>query len=107
MMKRAASADEHIARLEQRAENDKAVIKELQTKVTELERSVAAWRKSYEFALKQARSAASAANAWEGKFHQVKRENNALRRKVWKLQQEGLVNKEIAAAVELMATREE
>lgn len=39
--------------------------------------------------IKMTSNAASAARAWEGKFHQVKRENNALRRRIWKRQQAG------------------
>lgn len=49
--------------------------------------------KRYQEAAKRAErqwlSASGAARVWEGKFHQVVRENNAMRRRVWKEKQAG------------------
>lgn len=49
----------------------------------DLKRRLRSCEDAYRQRVKTSQSASAAAAAWEGKFHQVKRENNALRRKLY------------------------
>lgn len=56
----------------------------LETQVLGLRKQVERYRKYAEHSLRSSASNRSMAAIWEGKFHQVKRENNALRRKLYR-----------------------
>lgn len=55
----------------------------LETQVVGLRARLKSFEDALQHGEKMRRSAASAASIWEGKFHQVRRENNALRRRLY------------------------